>query len=126
MATIGRDTSPFGQRLRKFRRERGLTQVELSHELDVSQRTVSSYETGVAWPSPPTLMRIARILETSVDELLGLKRNRSSHVPEMSVSTSRLWKRVKRIENLSRRSQKKVLEVLDAMLEKYEVRGDAE
>lgn len=59
-------------RIRQLRKEQHMTQIRLSIELEVSQETVSSYESGKYYPSFPVLVRLSRLLNASVDYLMGL------------------------------------------------------
>ena len=49
-----------------------MTQVRLSIELEVSQETVSAYESGKYYPSYQTLLKLSQILNSSIDYLMGL------------------------------------------------------
>jgi len=59
------------ERLRELREKRHVTQVRLSIAAEVSQETISAYESGKAMPSAETLVKIADFLNTSADYLLG-------------------------------------------------------
>jgi len=56
--------------LKKIRNEKNITQIRLSIAAEVSQETVSAYESGKAMPSAETLIKIADFLDVSVDYLL--------------------------------------------------------
>lgn len=56
--------------LKLYRNEKGITQIRLSIAAEVSQETISAYESGKAMPSAETLIRIADFLGVSVDFLL--------------------------------------------------------
>ncbi len=58
------------ENLKKYRKERGITQIRLSIAAEVSQETISAYESGKAMPSAETLIKIADFLGVSVDFLL--------------------------------------------------------
>ena len=45
--------------IKKLREKRNITQIRLSTGIDVSQETISAYESGRAMPSAETLVRIA-------------------------------------------------------------------
>ena len=62
----------FAARLKKARKEKGLTQVQIATDLNMSRPGYVSYELARREPSLSTLARIARILGTSTDYLLGL------------------------------------------------------
>lgn len=61
--------------LKKIREKRGITQIRLSTEVEVSQEAISAYESGKALPSVETLIKLANFLNTSTDYLLGLTDN---------------------------------------------------
>lgn len=58
-------------RLKRLREERKITQKQLAAMLGVAPNTISQYESGKREPDIDTLMKIASILEVSVDNLLG-------------------------------------------------------
>jgi transcriptional regulator with XRE-family HTH domain len=58
------------KRLKQLREAKNMTQIRLSIELGVSQETISGYENGKATPPADMLVKIADILDTSVDYLL--------------------------------------------------------
>ena len=63
--------SDLGKRLRARRIELHMTQDELAARLFVTRQTVSNYERGTSEPDLDTLRRIAEVLRTDVDSLLG-------------------------------------------------------
>lgn len=58
------------EQLRIIREKRNITQVRLSIAAEVSQETISSYESGKTFPSAKTLIKLANFLNTSTDYLL--------------------------------------------------------
>jgi len=65
------DYAAIGAYLQNRRRLHGLTQAELGERLMVSAQAVSHWERGESLPDAALLPDLARILQTSVDELLG-------------------------------------------------------
>ena len=59
------------ERLKQLREAKGLTQVKVSIELNVSQETISGYEIGKAVPPAEALSKMADIYDCSVDYILG-------------------------------------------------------
>lgn len=59
-------------RIKELREENHMTQVRLSIELEVSQETISAYESGKHYPSVASLLKLSRIFNTSCDYILGL------------------------------------------------------
>ena len=56
--------------LKELRQKKNITQIRLSVAAEVSQETISAYESGKALPSADTLIKLADFLDTSVDYLL--------------------------------------------------------
>lgn len=61
----------LGQRLKKLRSEKGLTQKDLADQLHVSFQTVSKWENDENEPDISTLKELAKLYNCSVDSLLG-------------------------------------------------------
>lgn len=62
----------FPSRLRELRKEKGVSQDQLSKELGVSKSTIGLYETGDTLPDAKTLRDLAVYFDASADWLLGL------------------------------------------------------
>ncbi len=60
----------FGDYLYTLRKQRGYTQKTLAEQLNVTDKAVSKWETGEAFPSTELLAPLADILGVTVDELL--------------------------------------------------------
>ena len=65
----------FSEKLKKARRARRLTQLELANIVGVSKATVSGWERGANFPAVATLVLVAKTLHTSTDYLLGMNQN---------------------------------------------------
>ena len=53
-----------------IRKERGLTQAELAEKLGVHQSTISLIENAARNPSANLLVKIADVLDVTIDELI--------------------------------------------------------
>jgi transcriptional regulator with XRE-family HTH domain len=62
----------LGDKLKKLRRLRDITQEELSAALGVSPQSVSNWERGDCYPDTELLPKIAGYFEVSLDELFGM------------------------------------------------------
>ena len=58
-------------RIRELRKEHGLSQLELSRQLDVNQTAVSQWERGVTTPSTLAINQLCKLWNVSIDYLLG-------------------------------------------------------
>ena len=67
----------FGERLKKLRKQEGLTQQNLADRLGVTKSVVSYYELQERYPSPEILIKLASIFHVSSDFLLGLEMKES-------------------------------------------------
>ena len=60
-----------GSRLKKLRKEKGLTQTELGEMLGVGKSAVCCYEKELRSPSSETIMDLVNIFAVSSDYILG-------------------------------------------------------
>lgn len=61
----------IAENIRKFRKERGLTQEQLAEALGVTVGAVSKWELGASVPDISLIVELADFFEVSVDVLLG-------------------------------------------------------
>ena len=86
----------IGNRISKYRKEKGMTQEELAAKLGVSSQAVSKWENDASCPDISLLPRLCRILGISTDELLTGERNEVKMVPaEQRKSLDELTLRVR-------------------------------
>ncbi len=62
----------YFKRLRDFREDNDLSQVQVAKYLNIDQRVYSTYETGKRTMPIALLMDLARFYDTSIDYLVGL------------------------------------------------------
>ena len=72
------DLKQVGSFLKRLRNEKGLTQEELAEYLNVSNRTISRWETGNNMPDISILVEIAEFYATTIPEILRGERNNKS------------------------------------------------
>ena len=63
----------LSENIRKFRKERKMTQEKLAEALGVTVGAVYKWESGLSYPELNLLVEIADLFDTSVDVLLGYK-----------------------------------------------------
>ena len=61
----------FSERLKTLRKEKKLTQKELAEQIGIKQNSYSDWETGKSEPSFENLIKLADLLEVSLDWLFG-------------------------------------------------------
>ena len=62
----------FPELLRQCRKQKHMSQAELASILGVTQQAVGKWESGKSSPDPTTVAKLAEILDTTADYLLGL------------------------------------------------------
>lgn len=62
----------FGEILKELRKEKGLTQKALAHELSVTVPTLSHWECDYQEPCFKDLIALCRYFEVSADYMLGI------------------------------------------------------
>ena len=68
------DQQRIGANIMKARKAKGYTQMTLADALGVSFQAVSNWERGQTCPDIANLSELSRVLDISIDELLGNKR----------------------------------------------------
>lgn len=63
-------------RIELLRKEIGMNQAELAKYLNLSQQTISKYESGKADPSKKTLIELSKLFNVSVDYIIGNSKRR--------------------------------------------------
>jgi transcriptional regulator with XRE-family HTH domain len=106
------DTKAIAERIVRLRKERGITQIEVSKTLGITQPMVSRLEKGDYRLNGEIIIGLAKLFRITADELLGLKS------PSQTQSgISRRWlKRLSMIERLPKRDQDGLIQTVDRYL----------
>lgn len=64
-------SNKFSQRLKELRLKKGLTQKEIADLVHVNRVTYTNWEKGKREPNFETLLKLADLLEVSLDSLFG-------------------------------------------------------
>ncbi len=107
-------TQGFGDRLAQLRKAAGYTQQQLADEIDASRRQVAYYEGESEHPPASLLIALARALNVTTDQLLGMKTGRGKAATP-AVST-RLERRLKLIERMPPKPKQQLLGLIDTYL----------
>lgn len=76
--------SDIGSRLKAARKRRGLTQKALAKHICKSTSAVSGYENNEQIPPVDVLVSIARLLNISIDYLVGLESEKAYSVRDLT------------------------------------------
>lgn len=102
---------PFGERLEKLRKERGITQVELAQAIHSTQRAISYYE-NENYPPAPTLIAIAKALKVSVEELVGA--NPSKEIAQ-DKGVLLFWKKFQKIKKIPEKDRRAIMRMINTL-----------
>jgi transcriptional regulator with XRE-family HTH domain len=105
----------FGPRLAALRKARGLTQVQLAQAARTTQRAVSYYENDDGLPPAAALIDLARALNVTADELLGLKAPKVERIDD-DPETRRLWKRFQMVSTLPEKDRRAVIRLVNSLV----------
>ncbi len=108
------EAPPFGQRLAHYRTLKGLTQYEFADLLGISRNLVVHYERACENPTADFVIRAAKTLDVSVDELLGVQPQRSTK----RGPSPKAQKLAERISKLPKSKQAVVIEMLEGYLDR--------
>lgn len=75
----------FSERLKELRKRANFTQVEVAEKLGISQPAYASWERGVKKPTQENLVKIAQVLNVSVDYLVGNSEEKSDELDNIEL-----------------------------------------
>ena len=105
-------TKSIGRTLAEARASAGYSQAEFAELLGVSQRTVSSYETGQRRIHAALLIKAARLLNISLDNIAGLSFNKID-------GRTRFSSAMKELEQMPPEKQKAVFTMIQTLSGKH-------
>ena len=106
----------IGQNIARIRKSRGLTQIELGNIIGINQYQISDYEIGRLHLSDEMIIRFAKALKTTSDDILGLKEGDN----DVEKPSLKIIRRLIKIEKLSEADQKSLLKTIDMFLKAAE------
>ena len=116
------DARKFGIRLTMFREELELSITQLANRTGIDYMQVSRYEKGLTLPSLETALRLARVLQVPVEELVTGKKAAEPPAPEpVAFNNTRLFDRMRDLDRLPPDRQELAMRVLDTVIAGYEL-----
>lgn len=111
------DPGFFAERLRLLRETRQITQARLASLLEVDPRVYNRWERGTATPQFDTVVRIADILQVSLDELAG----RSATISAPKIHNPELLNLYQQVDGLPDAEQQALILVIDGLVKKAQM-----
>lgn len=105
----------LGKHIGVLRKERDLTQAELSRMLGVSQQSVFAYELGDRRVNVLALIKLARIFDVPVASLIGMVKSQEPSNRRLSLAGLR---HAERYLQLPKKHQRFVSKIMDVLLER--------
>ncbi len=95
----------IGERIKKARLEKGLSQEELGKIIDVSKVSICGYEKGTRTPTLENLMQLLEVLNMTPDNILGYEHkvvaeNDENYVMYMAKEDIEIIKEIKKYREL--------------------------
>ena len=103
----------LGQRIARFRKAQGLTQVQLAEILGIAQQTMAHYEGGSLRIAVALLKPLTTALDVSFEELLD---EPASATKKKRGPSSKLQRQIEQIGSMPRTKQKFISEMLEALI----------
>lgn len=115
------DSESTGKKLAKLRKAYGYTQIDFAEKLGVKRSVIADYERDKARINVDLLLKIANIINVSLDEILDFKTTKDN---EKRMYDLKFMKRLKKISELPESKQKTILSSLDMMIDSAEKKSD--
>lgn len=107
----------FPQRLRDLRQQRQLTQVRVAELVGIGIRVYHRWENGNATPHFDALLRLADVLDISLDELAG----REPVNEDSAIHNHELHQLVRQVDQLSDDDQRALIAVMDGLVKRTQI-----
>jgi len=112
------DMEMFAERLKALREGRGLTQARLAEMLDVSPRVYNRWENEAVAPRLDTVVKIADLLDVTLDELVGRQEPQESR---LRIHNPKLHQLYQEIDRLSDEDQQALVILLDSLVKRSQM-----
>ncbi|MEQ1969171.1 helix-turn-helix transcriptional regulator [Xenorhabdus nematophila] len=110
----------FGKRLATLRKARQLTQLELANLLDIQPRMVGRWEQGQVKPQFDYIIKLAQLLEVSIDHLLLGEEGTTA--PVFDIKNKRLKELCKQVDELKAEDQDVICHFLDMAITQEKIK----
>ena len=101
----------LGARITDLRKEHDMTQAELARAIGVSQQSVFAYELGDRRVSVLMLVKLARLFQISVEELMGIAQPQ----PDAERPSRKWMHHAQRMRGLSKKDQRFIIKIIDVL-----------
>ncbi|WP_299130535.1 helix-turn-helix transcriptional regulator [uncultured Winogradskyella sp.] len=101
----------LGTKIRHFRQDKGISQLELAELLDIAQTTVSNFESDKTVPDIKMIDKMSKVLDKNITDFLSSETNHFINEGQKGGMTFQNIGKIKTVNGLS-----------EKLIEQYEVR----
>lgn len=105
----------FGERLKRLREERFLSQRALAEGIGIETAQISRYERGLVMPNAESLLALSAFLRVGAGLLLGQKDDAAGAAAPL-INDLSLLERFRDLEKLDRKDREIAIAVIDALI----------
>lgn len=109
----------FGKKLKDCREAKGFSQAKLAKEVGLHHSIIGRYEREEAKPTIDAVVRLAKILDTTVGYLLGESEDKDL------LKDPAMLKRLNEIEKMDNEDKSHILHVLDGFIKSVKLKNIA-
>lgn len=114
MTVAENPTLTLGERIKRLRQEQGLSQAQFAMRLSIHQKQVSGYERNVHMPSVEVLIRMAQVLDVSLDYLAF--ENREDTREAVQIADRDLLQKMAAVDKLPEADKAAIKAVMDCFI----------
>lgn len=110
----------FGKNLSTFRKQRRLTQLALANMLDVQPRMVGRWEQGKSRPQFEYIIKLAQVLEVTIDQLVYGEQGPEK--PVFEIKNKRLKELCRQVDELKPDEQEIICRFMDMAVKQNQLK----
>jgi transcriptional regulator with XRE-family HTH domain len=110
--------SNLGTRIQELRKQKEMTQNDLSKKIEISMTQLVRYENKGVQPPADVLKKIADVFGVSIDYLVN---GNTSEKAENTLSDNKLLQHFKAVENMNEDDKNVVFKLIDAFITKKQI-----
>ena len=108
----------FGDRLKELRKERNLTQEEISEICQVAKQTISNWENNITQPPFEIVKRLAQYFGVTIDYLLNFTQDDADKIEKLKIALKEAGMWDYNIDDMSEEDFKKAMQIVAMLKEK--------
>jgi transcriptional regulator with XRE-family HTH domain len=109
---------PFGEKVRKLRKEKNWSQDELGAKVGIHGRHIGKYELGKVSPTAEAIIKLAKMLNVSTDYLLL---ENSDTISSIAIKDRKLLRAFEAVEKMNEDDKKVINSLIEAFVKKHQI-----